>query len=589
MQVLDLLLAYGGRCIEALPWMVVLGLAGMLLYGADPMPTGRRRRLRAALVVGALGVGLALAWRRASLVDDAFITMRVVTQHLSGHGFVFNPGESVLGITNLGWAMILSLVARTGVSLPHAALFGCMAAYVATTAAILWASTAFRRSAPWPAATVLFALQGTAISYATTGLETSAATLGVVLGVGALLHSDDALGALGAGLAFAFAAWMRLDHGLFWLGATLVVAVRSPGRTWALVAPGGLVIAELWWCWAVYGDPLPNTFYAKSVVGWYPRQGLWYIALWWLGSHLIWLVPAVVGWMVVRTDDRREADLGAMVVVMGALWHGYLLAIGGDFMHGRFLLPILALGVLALERCTVHARLPWLMGGLLAASVGGVVLVPAGHALHHIADESTFYPLTSVRPLEVGHGSWGTGIATAALLDGMDPKPVMAAHGIGMLGYHNPDLVIVDVLGLTDRTVGQQPLQQRTRPGHEKRPPQGYLASRGVELTQQPPDAMVTDLTEVRFRHGTHRLFRTHLHHWDRDLADALRRAGADVTDADAWAEGQLWALPGQDPAHVRRVIALLDRWYFPQVDRRALQQRLHRELLGESPMVLAP
>ncbi len=46
-------------------------------------------------------------WRH-QWTDDAFITFRYARNFLAGNGMVFNPGDAVEGITNLGWALLLT-------------------------------------------------------------------------------------------------------------------------------------------------------------------------------------------------------------------------------------------------------------------------------------------------------------------------------------------------------------------------------------------------------------------------------------------------------------------------------------------------
>ena len=49
---------------------------------------------------------------RNYFIDDAFIGFRYITNFLSGKGFVFNPGQRVEGITNIGWLLFLTPLAR---------------------------------------------------------------------------------------------------------------------------------------------------------------------------------------------------------------------------------------------------------------------------------------------------------------------------------------------------------------------------------------------------------------------------------------------------------------------------------------------
>src|SRR5918912_119366 len=49
-------------------------------------------------------------------IDDAYITFRYARNLATGLGLVYNPGEWVLGTTAPGWAMLLGLGYRLGLT-----------------------------------------------------------------------------------------------------------------------------------------------------------------------------------------------------------------------------------------------------------------------------------------------------------------------------------------------------------------------------------------------------------------------------------------------------------------------------------------
>jgi hypothetical protein len=57
--------------------------------------------------VAALAVAAGCVAFREYLVDDAYIGLRYIDNLLQGHGVVFNPGERVEGVTNIGWLLLL--------------------------------------------------------------------------------------------------------------------------------------------------------------------------------------------------------------------------------------------------------------------------------------------------------------------------------------------------------------------------------------------------------------------------------------------------------------------------------------------------
>ena len=56
--------------------------------------------------------GLLLDWT----CDDAFISFRYAENLVEGRGLVFNEGERVEGITNIGWTLWLAAGMRLGVT-----------------------------------------------------------------------------------------------------------------------------------------------------------------------------------------------------------------------------------------------------------------------------------------------------------------------------------------------------------------------------------------------------------------------------------------------------------------------------------------
>lgn len=92
----------------------------------------RLPRILATLALLALPAGIAAGFWGFSY-DDAFITYRYARNWAEGAGLTYNSGETVLGTTAPGWALLLGLLARTtrlevpawGTLLSLAALTGC--------------------------------------------------------------------------------------------------------------------------------------------------------------------------------------------------------------------------------------------------------------------------------------------------------------------------------------------------------------------------------------------------------------------------------------------------------------------------------
>lgn len=540
---------------------------------------GRWLPIAALALSIAVGVGLVLA--RASVVDDAYVSFRYSRNLLEGHGLVYNVGDRVEGYTNFLWTLYVALgMALTGIDAPFVALAGCVAAFAANVG-LTWAiGRRLAAGAPYvPLAASLLAVQHTFVMFGTSGLETGAAT---TLLLAALWVSFDPgpRNAAGAGLLCALGVLTRPDHAVFYaaLGLALLVRRRSVRDLVAFCAPGVLVLAHAAWRYQYYGDFAPNTYYAKSADLTYWSQGIVYVATFWLGSQL-WIVALLtLGWVAVpaRTDPARLYK--AFVVPALGVYVVYVMKVGGDFMMGRFFVVVVPIVLLAAEdlartlllrgariRLGSAVRLPsgLLVAGLLLATAGGGSLVEPRTIRWFQADEGTVYQVGDWSPFTIAHGSFRVGNAFRDLFTERGLHPVIATSGIGMVGYYS-DLPLVDMRGLTDRTVAHQVLKKRGHPGHEKWPTAEYLRERRVNFVRMPfHGADRAAVTELRFDRDVGKAW--HVWIYDRALMDTLARTSPEIrfVDFPRWLDGYLARIATVPLAQRREDLAFFRVYYF--------------------------
>jgi hypothetical protein len=74
---------------------------------------------------------------------------------------------------------------------------------------------------------------------------------------------------------------------------------------------------------------------------------------------------------------------------------------------------------------------------------------------------------------------------------GILPRDAVAGTvAAGAMPFYLPDLTVIDMLGLADRTIARNPVttpNSRRMIAHDRRPPPGYLQSRGVNINVLPP------------------------------------------------------------------------------------------------------
>jgi hypothetical protein len=226
----------------------------------------RRTRLEWLLIAGL--VILALTARLVPgerTVDDAYITFRYARNIVEGTGFVYNPGERVLGTTTPLYTLLMAgLSLLTGSRDFPAIALAVNALAGAFSVGMLYALGKQFIGHPLPAAALalLWALAPYSVSFAIGGMETDL-TIGLLIAA-AYAHLTERPRALAVLSALALLA--RPDTaillGLLWID--LIVRRRAiPWRegmiTLALLAPW-LAFGTLY-----FGSPLTNSIAAKSV------------------------------------------------------------------------------------------------------------------------------------------------------------------------------------------------------------------------------------------------------------------------------------------------------------------------------------
>lgn len=393
----------------------------------DPVAHGSpgwTRFVGALLVVVPALVVLSGGWAHRWVNEDAFINLRVVDQVFAGNGPVFNIGERVETTTSPLWLGVLLLVRGTlglVLRMEWATVVTCLAA---ATVAFLLGGRASRLAHPDDAVVVPLGLALVAAvpvvwDFATSGLEMSlvwlwlsgawlalltAARAGtiegwrrtislVVLGVGPLVRPD-----LGLMSVCLLAGW------LFVVRPTRRRAAADLGR--AAAVPLAYQLFRM----GYYAAVVPTTALAKDAGGLHLGQGVNYAADL-ARPYWLWLPLGLLGLAVARNlvQGPRPLTVAGTAMVSAAVLHaGYIVVVGGDYMHGRLLLP--ALVAVALPASVALRRQDLLGAGLVA--LGGVWAVacaagmrypqlpPSGFGVAAVTDFRALTPEPRVVPVE---------------------------------------------------------------------------------------------------------------------------------------------------------------------------------------------
>lgn len=410
------------------------------------------------------------------LGDDAMISLRYAYNLTHGYGLVWNPGERVEGITNLGWTLVMALPLWFGAALPIAPLI-VKGINAVLQAALAWGLFAWswrrRRSLQGVIAAGLVALDGSVTVWGMNGFET---TLQALLITAALVPLLDDRGTGWAPLWAALAVIVRPDALLIFAVVFAVAVARVWAAGWtragAIAIPGSLGLLALLFIGQrlYYGDWLPNTYALKATGGAAGLdRGLAYLGRFaWSESFALPLLSApalVVTWRLAV--EGRVAWRLAAVAATPYLWALYVVLVGGDaFPYGRFfilMVPLLALFAGALLEDAVRS----LQRGALprrraTIAFGGALLVVGLGA--HVARS-----LPMVRAASEPLYEAFSGVCLAVALDNaaLPTSTVVGVYYAGVTPYFLPLHQFHDFLGKSDRRIARSRAHVGP-PGHNK-------------------------------------------------------------------------------------------------------------------------
>lgn len=450
----------------------------------DSLPrVPRPRALYLAVVLIAAAVVCA---RNAWVGDDAYISFRAVDNLIHGYGLRWNVAERVQAFTNPLWTLLVALA----YALTREIYFTSLALSIALTLFTVWhvAGRHARGSEATLFAGAALILSKSFVDYGVSGLENPLAYALTTLFLATYLDGPAgnerrtrALYALAA-----LAAVNRLDAIVLLLPALADTLARSPGtaarRARELAIGMSPLLAWEVFALAYYGFPFPNTYYAKVhtgiPTGEYVRQGLLYFV------NLASLDPvalaglfAGVGVAIARPE--REIRVTALGIALHLV---YVVAVGGDFMTGRFVSTAYLAAVILISRAIPEGRAHASWAPAVAALALGVsgprcpIATNAeyshvDHGIAGIADEKGFYfpQYALVRRLRTTGPTRAPAESPSVYVEGM----------IGRNGFFaGPRAHLVDPLGLSDPLLARLPslYDPAWRVGHYLREiPKGYL------------------------------------------------------------------------------------------------------------------
>ena len=456
---------------------------------------------RAALLL-AFGLLGAYLFTRAWVAEDAYISFRVVDNALMGYGLRWNIYERVQAYTHPLWLLLhLPLQALWG-NIFHVTMalsFACSLAAIAVMLAALRAPPLLMLGA----LLVPFAASKTLVDYSSSGLENPLSMLLFSCFCFLLLRlSQHRHFWFFLSLSVTLALFNRLDMALLY--APAMALLLWPMRQHLPLKPlllGALPLLA-WFAFALfyYGFALPNTRYAKLgtdlPLSQYLEQGFRYFnylltldlagALLLLSSFLFLLAPRLL-----HVPSLPHARLPQAIALGIYLYSLYVLAIGGDYMAGRFWsLPVFAALCLWAIWATKRRRPDFAfllsvvaLGAMLATPLIGKLNDACGKCIPLGGRVTNAYVTFRMNRLftedwRIRYAPEYRFVKRGREIAAMQPPPLRALRYIGLIGYYaGPQAKLIDTLGLADPLLARLPAsrQQNFYIGHFRRDiPGGY-------------------------------------------------------------------------------------------------------------------
>jgi len=420
------------------------------------------------LVAGLIAIALlARLLPGERMVDDAYITFRYARNLVTGHGFVYNPGERVLGTTTPLYTLLLAGLALATGSRDFPALALAVNALAGATSVWLLYGLGKQfagHKAPAVAAALLWAVAPYSVTFAVGGMETDL-TIALLLAA-TYAHVTGRPRAMAVLSALALLARPDTAILLVLLWLDLVLARRR------LPWQEGIITLTLLAPWLIFGvlafgSPLTGSIAAKSVT--YrlaPTEGLVRLtqqfstpffgnelfgSLWQLLGFAVYLLLCGLGGMRAIRRNRRTWPLLAYPYLYLAVF-----AAANPLLFRWYLSPPLPLyflliltGVWELDHDLRSAIRDSRFPVLAVFTAAALLLTLNAWELHPDHGPDRPAPEMAWFKLELLYAR-----ASDVVLARATPGDTLCAGDIGVLGYRT-DLRVLDTVGLVTPESGR--------------------------------------------------------------------------------------------------------------------------------------
>ncbi|MBN2555342.1 MAG: hypothetical protein JXA97_05330 [Anaerolineales bacterium] len=410
------------------------------------------------------------------IIDDAYITFRYARNLLGGYGFVYNPGEWVLGTTTPLYALLLSgfgfFFGGIQAPFPEIAWFLNACCDAIACALLFLLGNRVQRPGAGLSAALLWAIAPMSVTFAIGGMETS---LFILLMLASFyFYSLDQTSLLAVSSALSILT--RPDALLFVLPVYFerirrALPTRRSSRSPLRIKRKEIFLLGLplaaWGviAWDLYGSPVPHSIAAKVAAYQLPAEAALVRLLQHYATPFLAHITFGNGWIAVglilfptlffiAVRRALRADFALWPIFFFPIGYFLAYAVANPLIFRWYLappLPILFLGIfLGVAEIGRDLRFRPLLPIFFAAALS---LTLNGWKLHPDHGPDRPAPDMAYIKLELLYQE-----AASVLIPLLEPGDLLAAGDIGALGY-DTDAVMLDTLGLiSPQSVGYYPL-----------------------------------------------------------------------------------------------------------------------------------
>ncbi|MBI5475748.1 MAG: hypothetical protein HY964_03320 [Ignavibacteriales bacterium] len=459
-----------------------------------------------------LAIGLIHSYHYAFVNDDAFISFRYADNFNHGLGLVYNKGEHVEGYTNFLWTMIIAASMQLGFDPVASSTALGIIFYAGTLIIFILISRRYQTKQGSSFYPIFFPLAAIALTlnrdfnvYATSGLETSMYTFFIATSFFAISLDLRKKNVVIAGI-FALLTLLTRPDGAIFFGCLVIYLFIINQNRWKnilyFIFPSLIIFIPYWiWRYNYYGFFFPNSFYAKSIYLPYYSQGIEYVWLYlktYYGLFILF-IPAIALLLKHRKNltgfiSQQKQKSGRdiiLAVLFSVVYIIFVIRIGGDFMHARFLIPVTPFLYLIVERFILSInRLSLRYAAaifIILSTIFRYDLYTKEISVGYVVDEYQYYTPEHLEKAKQ------FGYELKKYFKDLPVRFAFSGAQARVVYYAELPYAMEALTGLTDTALAHYQIKERGRPGHEKNASLEFLQKKKVNFYIGPINQMRYD------------------------------------------------------------------------------------------------